>query len=103
MALLILGNERMIPQKENLMKLLITICAFISFSVNAQSWRDCVRNSIGPGGCESIGPGGGMSTGPGGGMSTGPGGGLSTGPGGGCSSGPGPNNDRWNRPNPNCR
>ena len=36
----------MIPQKEDLMKLLITICAVISFSANAQSWRDCVRNSI---------------------------------------------------------
>ena len=41
-------------------------------SVQAQAWRDCVRGSIGPGGCESIGPGGGLSIGPGGGQSTGP-------------------------------
>jgi len=27
----------------------------------AQAWRDCVPNSIGPGGCDSIGPGGGQS------------------------------------------
>ena len=43
------------------MKLLFVICALFSFTASAQSWRDCVRNSIGPGGCESIGPGGGMS------------------------------------------
>lgn len=58
-------------------------------SVHAQAWRDCVRNSIYPGGCESIGPGGGMSIGPGGGQSIGPGGGLSIGPGDGMSIGPG--------------
>jgi hypothetical protein len=55
----------------------------------AQAWRDCVPNSIGPGGCDSIGPGGGQSIGPGGGQSIGPGGGLSIGPGGGQSIGPG--------------
>jgi hypothetical protein len=55
----------------------------------AQAWRDCVPNSIGPGGCDSIGPGGGRSIGPGGGQSIGPGGGLSIGPGGGQSIGPG--------------
>jgi hypothetical protein len=58
-------------------------------SVQAQAWRDCVRGSIGPGGCESIGPGGGLSIGPGGGQSIGPGGGQSIGPGGGQSIGPG--------------
>lgn len=31
-----------------------------------QAWRDCVPNSIGPGGCDSIGPRGGRSIGPGG-------------------------------------
>src|SRR5262249_9930351 len=58
-------------------------------SVNAQAWRNCTQNSIGPGGCESIGPGGGQSIGPGGGASIGPGGGLSIGPGGGQSIRPG--------------
>jgi hypothetical protein len=58
-------------------------------SANAQAWRNCIQNSIGPGGCESIGPGGGQSIGPGGGASIGPGGGLSIGPGGGQSIGPG--------------
>jgi hypothetical protein len=58
-------------------------------AVNAQAWRDCIPNSIGPGGCDSIGPGGGRSIGPGGGLSIGPGGGLSIGPGGGQSIGPG--------------
>lgn len=55
----------------------------------AQAWRDCIPNSIGPGGCDSIGPGGGKSMGPGGGLSMGAGGGLSMGPGGGQSMGPG--------------
>jgi hypothetical protein len=58
-------------------------------SANAQAWRNCIQNSIGPGGCDSIGPGGGRSIGPGGGWSIGPGGGLSIGPGGGQSIGPG--------------
>jgi hypothetical protein len=58
-------------------------------SVNAQAWRNCIQNSIGPGGCESIGPGGGLSIGPNGGQSIGPGGGLSIGPNGGQSIGPG--------------
>jgi hypothetical protein len=58
-------------------------------AANAQAWRNCIQNSIGPGGCESIGPGGGQSIGPGGGQSIGPGGGLSIGPGGGQSIGPG--------------
>ena len=53
--------------------------------VQAQAWRDCVRGSMGPGGCESMGPGGGLSMGPGGGQSMGPGGGQSMGPGGGRS------------------
>lgn len=53
-----------------------------------QAWKDCVPNSIGPGGCDSIGPGGGKSIGPGGGLSIGPGGGMSIGPGGGQSIGP---------------
>jgi hypothetical protein len=43
---------------------LFTIPSF----VHAQAWRDCVSNSIGPGGCDSIGPGGGLSIGPGGGQ-----------------------------------
>lgn len=54
-----------------------------------RAWKDCIPNSIGPGGCDSIGPGGGMSIGPGGGQSIGPGGGLSIGPGGGQSIAPG--------------
>ena len=45
-------------------------------SVHAQAWRDCIPDSIGPGGCDSIGPGGGQSIGPGGGQSIGHGGGL---------------------------
>lgn len=57
-------------------------------AANAQAWRNCVPNSIGPGGCDSIGPGGGQSIGPGGGQSIGPGGGLSIGPEGGQSIGP---------------
>lgn len=56
-------------------------------SASAQAWRNCVPNSIGPGGCDSIGPGGGQSIGPGGGQSIGPGGGLSIGQGGGQSIG----------------
>lgn len=59
------------------MKLLFLFFVFASFSLQAQSWRDCVRNSIGPGGGMSIGPGGGQSIGPGGGQSIGPGGGMS--------------------------
>jgi len=58
-------------------------------SASAQAWRNCIQNSMGPGGCESMGPGGGRSMGPGGGLSMGPGGGLSMGPGGGQSMGPG--------------
>ena len=69
---------------------------------SANAFADCV-GSTGPGGPCSTGPGGGLSTGPGGGLSTGPGGGLSTGPGGGCYTGPGRNNDKLNRPNPNCK
>lgn len=55
----------------------------------AQAWRDCIPDSIGPGGCDSIGPGGGKSIGPGGGLSIGPEGGQSIGPLGGQSIGPG--------------
>lgn len=58
-------------------------------AVHAQAWRNCIPNSIGPGGCDSIGPGGGQSIGPGGGQSIGPNGGQSIGPGGGQSIGPG--------------
>jgi len=54
----------------------------------AQAWRNCIPNSIGPGGCDSIAPGGGQSIAPGGGQSIAPGGGLSIGPGGGQSIGP---------------
>jgi hypothetical protein len=43
------------------------LALFCVTSLNAQSWRNCVPGSIGPGGCDSIGPGGGRSIGPGGG------------------------------------
>jgi len=81
-------------------KQVIFATAFLlATSVHAQAWKDCVRNSMGPGGCESMGPGGGMSMGPGGGQSMGPGGGQSMGPGGGQSMGPGGNapnlSDPW--------
>jgi hypothetical protein len=70
---------------------LLSVWFVVSWSgdVSAQAWRNCIPNSIGPGGCDSIGPGGGRSIGPGGGGSIGPGGGLSIGPGGGQSIGPG--------------
>lgn len=73
------------------MKRLVVAVAFslVAGMAHAQAWRDCIPNSIGPGGCDSIGPGGGKSIGPGGGLSIGPGGGLSIGPGGGQSIGPG--------------
>lgn len=72
------------------MKKLVFIALLISCSAaSAQAWRNCIPNSIGPGGCDSIGSGGGQSIGPGGGQSIGPGGGLSSGPGGGQSIGPG--------------
>ena len=58
-------------------------------TANAQSWRNCIPNSIAPGGCDSIAPGGGKSIAPGGGMSIAPGGGLSIAPGGGQSIAPG--------------
>lgn len=67
---------------------------------SAQSWRNCIQGSIGPGGGLSIGPGGGRSIGPGGGLSIGPDGGQSIGPGGGLSIAPGgglgPDRD-WSR------
>jgi hypothetical protein len=73
--------------------LLVAVASMAFFgwasTANAQAWRNCIQNSIGPGGCESIGPGGGASIGPGGGLSIGPGGGLSIGPGGGQFIGPG--------------
>src|SRR5215813_5869530 len=69
-------------------------------SASAQAWRNCIQNSMGPGGCESMGPGGGRSMGPGGGWSMGTGGGQSMGQGGGLSIGPGcglgPDRD-WSR------
>ena len=73
------------------MKIAATALATMALvsSADAQAWRNCIQNSIGPGGCKSIGPGGGQSIGPGGGASIGPGGGLSIGPGGGQSIGPG--------------
>jgi hypothetical protein len=70
-------------------KMSLCLMALIPCIGQAQAWRDCVPNSMGPGGCESMGPGGGLSMGPGGGQSMGPGGGLSMGPGGGQSMGPG--------------
>lgn len=42
-------------------KIVIILCSLFFSTANAQSWRDCVPNSIGPGGCDSIAPGGGMS------------------------------------------
>ncbi len=67
----------------------LAVASFIPTTVSAQAWKNCVPNSIGPGGCDSIAPGGGRSIAPGGGQSIGPGGGLSIGPGGGQSIGPG--------------
>lgn len=69
--------------------ILVLTPLFCATPLHAQAWKNCVPNSIGPGGCDSIGPGGGKSISPGGGQSTGPGGGLSIGPGGGQSIGPG--------------
>lgn len=71
--------------------ILATAMAVLSLdtSASAQAWKNCVPNSMGPGGCDSMGPGGGQSMGPGGGQSMGPGGGQSMGPGGGQSMGPG--------------
>lgn len=76
-------------EDEEMKRLLFVIFLVLSGTATAQAWRDCIPNSIGPGGCDSIGPGGGRSIGPGGGQSIGPGGGLSIGPGGGQSIGPG--------------
>ena len=56
--------------------LLLLVAILACGSVQAQAWRNCIPDSIGPGGCDSIGPGGGQSIGPGGGLSIGPGGGL---------------------------
>ena len=71
------------------MKILLFAMVLLTLnSAHAQAWRECIPDSIGPGGCDSIGPGGGQSIGPGGGQSIGPGGGLSIGPGGGQSIGP---------------
>lgn len=75
--------------REVLMLMPLLVGSAFSTSADAQAWRDCIPNSIGPGGCDSIGPGGGKSIGPGGGLSIGPGGGLSIGPAGGQSIGPG--------------
>lgn len=54
----------------------------------AQAWRDCIPNSIAPGGCNSIAPGGGASIAPGGGLSIAPRGGMSIGLEGGQSTAP---------------
>lgn len=75
-------------RKVTMNKLLIALLFLTCGAAHGQAWRNCVPNSIGPGGCNSIGPGGGQSIGPGGGRSIGPGGGLSIGPGGGQSIGP---------------
>jgi hypothetical protein len=70
--------------------LLASIAFFTCGGVaHAQAWRNCIPDSIGPGGCDSIAPGGGRSIAPRGGMSIGPGGGWSIGPGSGQSIGPG--------------
>jgi hypothetical protein len=69
---------------------LVTVALIASVSsASAQAWRNCIQNSIMPGGCDSILPGGGQSILPGGGRSMGPGGGLSIFPGGGQSIDPG--------------
>jgi len=75
-------------------KLLIGLLAIAggATAANAQSWKNCIPNSIGPGGCNSIAPGGGRSTAPGGGQSIAPGGGRSIAPDGGLSS-----TRDWNR------
>ena len=53
-----LGESRM------LLRWILTI-GLVAFSpsamVSAQAWRNCVPNSMGPGGCDSMGPGGGQS------------------------------------------
>lgn len=67
------------------MAIVLAFCGIAS----AQAWRNCIPNSILPGGCDSIGPGGGRSILPGGGLSILDGGGLSIGPNGGQSIGPG--------------
>lgn len=59
-----------------LVSLLIQMICLVG-AAHAQAWRNCITNSIGPGGCDSIAPGGGLSIAPGGGQSIGPGGGLS--------------------------
>ena len=71
------------------LKMSLCLLALLPLPGQGQAWRNCIPDSIGPGGCDSIGPGGGQSIGPGGGQSIGPGGGLSIGPGGGQSIGPG--------------
>jgi len=48
-------------------KIVLLLCSLFLCNVNAQSWRDCIPNSIGPGGGQSIAPGGGQSIAPGGG------------------------------------
>jgi hypothetical protein len=44
--------------------ILIALLLLACGAANAQAWRNCVPNSIGPGGCDSIGRGGGLSIGP---------------------------------------
>lgn len=45
-------------------KIAFMACFMICCSAaNAEAWRDCIPNSIGPGGCDSIGPGGGKALG----------------------------------------
>jgi hypothetical protein len=67
------------------LKMSLCLLALLPLPGQGQAWRNCIPDSIGPGGCDSIGPGGGQSIGPGGGQSIGPGGGLSIGPGGGLA------------------
>lgn len=69
--------------------ILLVATATMSSAAGAQAWRNCVPNSIAPGGCDSIAPGGGRSIAPGGGLSIAPGGGRSIAPGGGQSIAPG--------------
>jgi hypothetical protein len=91
-------------------KLLIGLWAIAggATAAHAQAWKNCIPNSIGPGGCNSIAPGGGRSIAPGGGQSIAPGGGRSIAPGGGQSIAPGggrsiapdgglSSNRNWNR------
>ena len=50
------------------LKMSLCLLALLPLPGQGQAWRNCIPDSIGPGGCDSIGPGGGLSIGPGGGL-----------------------------------